>query len=353
MTLQDFHQSQGAKLANDGIPLHYGDLLKEYQAGLNDAILFDRSHEGRVQLFGNSRYEILNRMSTNKMVDMAAEEGRPTIFTNPTARIVDRIIAYNRDEHLLMITEPGRAEWLRDFLQRNIFFGDDARLVDITTMTKMFALHGAKADSIMQALGVDTNSVQALHGTEISIAGATIYAARRKQVSGSHWVFICPIDHAVAVYQTILEAGQAFGLIPAGSLTYNTLRIQAGRPARPELNTDYIPLEVGLWDEVSFSKGCYTGQEIIARMESRAKLAKTIVALELSQMVQAPAEVYYDGRSAGKLTSSVQAPTGELFAIAVLKTAFIEAGTELTVGDNQVQVKVKGLLGEQANYIQS
>jgi len=353
MNLQAFHQSQGATLASDGIPLHYGDLLKEYQAALNDAVLLERSHEGRLQLFGNSRYEILNRMSTNKMVDMAENEGRPTIFTNPTARILDRIVVYNRNEHLLMITEPGQADWLRNLLQRNIFFGDDARLVDITPLTKMFALHGAKADSIVAALGIETNSIVPLYGTEISIADATIYVARRKIISGSHWVFICPTEQAVAVYQAILQAGQAFGLIPAGSLTYNSLRIRAGRPARPELNTDYIPLEIGLWDEVSFTKGCYTGQEIIARMESRAKLAKTIVALELTQFVQAPAEIYHDGRSVGKLTSSVQAPTGEIFAMAVLKTDFIETGTELTVGENKVQAKVTGLLGEQAKYIQS
>lgn len=352
MNLQSFHQTQGATLAPDGIPLQYGDLLKEYQAALTDMVLLDRSHEGRVQLYGNSRYEILNRMSTNKMLDMAENEGRATIFTNPTARILDRIVAYNRNDHLLMITEPGRAEWLRDFLQRNIFFGDDARLVDSTPVTKMFALHGEKADSVMQNLGVDTESPHPLYGSETSIADATIYAARRKPVSGSHWVIICPAENAVAVYQAILVAGQADGLVPSGSLTYNTLRIRAGRPARPELNTDYIPLEIGLWDEVHFAKGCYTGQEIIARMESRAKLAKTIVALDLSKMVQAPAEVQYQGRSIGRLTSSVQAPTGEIFAIAIIKTEFIELGTELAVGEAKVLATVNRLLGEQANYIQ-
>ena len=70
----------------------------------------------------------------------------------------------------------------------------------------------------------------------------------------------------------------AHGLtIPAGSLTYNVLRIRAGRPGvGHELSTDYIPLELGLWDEVSFTKGCYTGQEIIARMESRGGWRKRL-----------------------------------------------------------------------------
>ena len=351
MALQNLHHSKGAVLAQDGIPLHYGDLLTEYKAALNAAIILDRSHEGRIQLFGKDRFELLNRMSTNKMVDMAAHEGRPTIFTNANARILDRVIAYNRDDHLLIITEPGRGEALTQFLQRSIFFNDDARPVNITPHTAQFALHGVKADVVLASLQPDTADISPLHGIEISLAGATIFAARRKSISGSHWLIVSPLDAAEAVYETLLQTGAAHGLMPAGSLTYNTLRIRAGQPARPELNTDYIPLEVGLWDEVSFAKGCYTGQEIVARMESRAKLAKTLVALDLSQFVEAPAEVKFEGKVVGKMTSSVQAPTGETFAMAILKTQAIEAGTPLTVGDNNQAATVKGLLGEQPDFI--
>jgi len=139
--------------------------------------------------------------------------------------------------------------------------------------------------------------------------------------------------------------------MPAGSLTYNTLRIRAARPARRELNSDYIPLEIGLWDEIHFAKGCYTGQEIIARMDSREKLAKTIVALDLSEWVQAPSDITLDGKSIGKLTSSVQAPTGDYFAIAVIKTQAIVKGTSVMVGS--VRATVLGLVGEQPDYIKS
>jgi tRNA-modifying protein YgfZ len=351
MRLQDLHRSKGAVLAQDGIPLHYGDLSAEYHAALNAAVILDRSHEGRIQLFGNDRFELLNRMSTNKMVDMAAHEGRPTIFINANARILDRVIAYNRDDHLLIITEPGRGEALTQFLQSNIFFNDDVRVVNITSNTAQFALHGKNADAVMAALHPATVHVSPLHSVEMSIAGATIFAARRKSISGSHWMIVSPLNLAEVVYEAILQTGIAHGLIPAGSLTYNTLRIRAGQPARPELNTDYIPLEVGLWDEVSFAKGCYTGQEIIARMESRAKLAKTIVALELSQFVEASAEVKFVGNVVGKMTSSVQAPTGEIFAIAIIKIQAIEAGTQLTVGANNQAATVRGLLGEQPDFI--
>lgn len=351
MNLQAVHQSHGAVLAADGIPLHYGDLAKEYEAGLNSAILLDRSHEGRVQLYGDSRFEILNRMSTNKMIEMQADEGRATIFTNPTARIIDRIVAYNREDHLLLLTEPGRNKWLHDFLQKNIFFGDDARLVDITPATNIFGLHGTTADAILSDCAVDVSTVSGMFGTVIQIDDATIYAVRRKSVSGSHWQLLVSKDDAPAVYEHIFETGQRHGLVAAGGITYNTLRIRSGLPARPELNTDYIPLEVGLWDEVSFAKGCYTGQEIIARMESRAKLAKTLVSLDLLTMIQAPVDVILDGSMIGKMTSSVQAPDGKIFAMAVIKTHAIETGTEVMIAG--IPATISGLIGEQPDFIKS
>ena len=344
MKLEELHKSLGATVAADGIPLHYGDLAKEYEAALNGAILLDRSHEGRVELSGKGRFELLNRMSTNKMTDMAADEGRGTVFINPTARVIDRIEAYNRPESLLLLAEPGRGAWLGDFLQKHIFFGDDAQPKDITSETKMLALHGAKAGAVMAELYPETASVNPQHGIQLD---ATLYAMRRKEIVGSHWALMIEPDAAVSIYEKLVQAGA----VPAGGLSYNTLRIRAGRPARPELSSDYLPLEIGLWDEVHFAKGCYTGQEIIARMESRSKLAKTIVALELESFVSAPAEILFEGRPIGTLTSSVQAPNGDIFAIAIIKTQHIEAATPITVGG--VDGKVQGLLGHQAKYIHS
>ncbi|MFN8450338.1 MAG: hypothetical protein U0521_17565 [Anaerolineae bacterium] len=136
-------------------------------------------------------------------------------------------------------------------------------------------------------------------------------------------------------------------LIPAGSLTYNVLRIRAGRPGvGRELSTEYLPLEVGLWDEVSFTKGCYTGQEIIARMESRGKLAKTIVALALDGWAEAPAKISLEGREIGVMTSSVRTPDGELVGIGVVKLAAAQPGADVLVADG-IAARITGLPGAQ------
>ena len=156
---------------------------------------------------------------------------------------------------------------------------------------------------------------------------------------------------AVAVHRRLLSMGSDFDPAPAGSLAYNILRIRAGRPAVLELSADYIPLEVGLWDEISFSKGCYTGQEIIARMESRQRLAKALVKVALASMVAAPANVQAQQKLVGRLTSSVLAPDGKIYALAVLKIGSAQAGTELTIGTDDIAAHVQSYAGAPPPFI--
>lgn len=342
MSLQTRYQELGAALAPDGIPLHFGNLKAEYHAALNGCVILDRSHEGRLRLTGADRFDLLNRMSTNNMLNMKPGEGRATIFTNANARILDRTMVYHQDEdNLLMFTSPGRGQAMADYLRRNIFFNDKVALHDLTPETNLFALHGIQADDIVKQVIPAATDVQNLSGLNAVIDGIPVFAGRIKPLVESAWIILVPSDAAKAVWNRFMEAGAK----PTGGITYNTLRIRAGVPAR-ELSTDYIPLELGLWDEVSFSKGCYTGQEIIARMESRNRLAKTIVRLELDEFTEAPAELYYQGKRAGMLTSSVKSPDDEVFAIGVVKPELAQVDTQLTLGDDK-PVRVSGLLGVQ------
>jgi tRNA-modifying protein YgfZ len=346
--LRDLHTAKGASLAPDGIPLHFGDLKAEYHAALEHAVLMERSHEARIEMAGKDNLNLMHRISTNDLMNMAAGEGRPTIFTNPNARILDRAVVHNANNRVIILGEPGRGNALTQYLQRNIFFGDEARVTNLATTTYEFDLHGPKADTIINLLVPDAASLPAYHSREIVLADTPVFIARRKALSGARWTIIMPIEAGVDIWSHIIERGAAHGLLPAGSLTFNTLRIRAGVPGvGRELSQDYIPLEVGLWDEISFKKGCYTGQEIIARMESRGRLANTIVALRLSAMIESPTDIYHEGRTAGRLTSSAVSPDGEIFAIGVIKVPLAQVGQTLLVGSEKIQAEVSMLVGAQ------
>lgn len=348
MSLHDTYMAQGAALAPDGVPLHFGNIKAEYEAALENAVIMDRSHEGRLEAHGRDRFNLIHRISTNDVLDMASGEGRPTIFTNATGRIIDRIMLYNRGESALITTEAGRGSAVFGYLQRQVFFNDEATFSDLSQTTRQFVLHGPQSDLVLETLAQGANKFPDLYGAEAVIADAPVYVARRKPISGSHWAIIVSAEHAEQVWLKILAQGAAFGLVPAGSLTYNALRIRAGRPASGrELTLDFIPLEAGLWDEVSFTKGCYTGQEIIARMESRNRLAKTMVRLKLESLVEAPQTLYLDGKPTGTLTSSVETPDGEILGVGFVKVAVAEPDQAFAIGETGVQTVIIELAGAQ------
>lgn len=352
--LQARYKMQGAELAADGIPLHFGDQAGEYQAGLETAILLDRSHEGRFTISGESRFDILNRISTNDMTGLRVDEARATIFTNANARILDRIIAVNRaDESLLVFAGPGRGGVIRDYLQRNIFFNDDANLSDLQTTSHQFALHGPFAQQVIAAISPTGSGMEKGEGTSVQIGTVSAYILRGEPISGTQWTIFVSVDEAVSVWDELSKIGETVGLRPSGGLVFNALRIRAGVPGiGRELSTEYIPLEVGLWDEISFSKGCYTGQEIIARMESRERLARTIVRLRLDTYVDTPSELFADGKNVGRITSSVTAPDGEVHAIGVIKLDYARPGTTLEAqASDGVSVTVSELLGVQPPFV--
>ena len=353
-TLNDVQTNQGAQLAPDNIPLHFGDQQVEYDAAQHRVALFDRSHEGRIQLTGNDRLEIIHRISTNDLHNMTPGEGRATVFTKANARIIDRLLVYNLPDTAFGLTEPGRGAALAGLLQKQIFFNDDATVTDITGQTAQFTLHGPAAADVLNTLDINADD-DALRATETTIGGADVIVARKKPLLAPYWsITVLDKDAAGDVWQAISAAGEPHGLQPAGSLTFNVLRIQSGRPAvGRELTPDYLPIEVGLWDEVSFSKGCYTGQEILARMESRNRVAKVLVRLQLRADLETPAPLLHDGRNAGTVTSSVTAPDGNVYAVGVVKTKvampdaqlITESGDTVTVIEHAAAAPPPVMLG--------
>lgn len=347
--LRDTLIQHGAVLAPDGIPLHFGDQAAEYEAALSSAVLLNRSHEGRLELRGRDRLALPHRMSTNALEGLKPGTGSASIFTNPNARILDRAVFFQAEDRARVITEPGRGPALLTYLQRNIFFNDEVEVSDQTAATAQFALHGPKAEALVERLAPGAANWPVFGHGEVTLDGISFWLARSKPLSGSHWTLVCAADDAGPLWNALITQGAPEGLRPAGSLLYNILRVRAGRPGvGRELSETYIPLEVGLWDEVSFQKGCYTGQEIIARMESRGKLARLLVQVQLEKPLDAPADIFLDGHSIGTLTSSAVTPNGEPFGLAVLKTSAFgndPAGLNVHIGNEAIAAQVMGPAG--------
>lgn len=347
MNLSSVWQAWGATLAPDGIPLHYGNVADEVRHAEQGALLLDRSHEGRLLITGESRLSIVNRMSTNALSALTEGRGTPTLLTNANARIIDRLEAYPYGEGVLYLSGAGRGQSVHDYLQRNIFFNDHANIANLAAETCQLALHGASVGAIVAQFLPSAPNLPVYACASFAFEGATIFAFQRKPLQGAHWAFIVPYAQAEAFATHLLAQDSVQA---GGSLAYNALRVRAGIPANAELSLDYIPLELGLWDEVSFSKGCYTGQEIIARMDSREKLARVMVALHPAQAVaNGTALINADGQSVGDVTSAMAVEGLGVFALGVLKVAYATEGTMLHTPEG-VAVTVGAWLGTYPNW---
>ena len=123
------------------------------------------------------------------------------------------------------------------------------------------------------------------------------------------------------------------GMMQIDEATFDYLRIEAGLPRfGHELSEDYIPLETGLWNDVSFAKGCYIGQEIIARMESRGKLAKKLVRFSAESPLTA-GDITSNGKKAGTLTSVANAEHGSV-ALGYVRTKVLDSAEAILQAGN-------------------
>lgn len=303
-----------------------------YTAAHATAVLTDRSDLGMLKISGETRLDLLNRMSTQKLVDMASGSGAATVLTTDIGRIIDRLIVYVSSDTLYVLTSDNNADAVARYLMRYVFFQDDFQMQDISAQTAVFGIYGPLAADRVSAAGFPDVDMPLHHWREAEIAGATAFLHRTDPIHGGGFFVMCTAEDRDAVWEQLISTG----LMVAEPAAFDFLRIEAGLPRfGRELTGDYIPLEANLWDDVSFNKGCYIGQEIIARMESRGKLAKKLVALRPATPVPAGSELISDGKKAGSITSVAEGPDGPV-ALGYVKTSLLDGA--LAVGDTAVAV---------------
>ena len=300
------------------------------EAAQKTAVYTDRSDLGTLKITGATRLDLLNRMSTQKLVDLPSGSGAATVLTTDIGRIIDRLLLYASSDTVYALTGENNAEAIARYLMRFVFFNDDFHIQDISPETAVFGIYGPQAAHILgEELGFPEVDIPLHHWREAEIGGTTAYLHHTDPINGAGYFVMCE----TVVRDTLAQQLQASSLTHADQAAFDYLRITAGLPRfGHELTQEYIPLEANLWDDVSFNKGCYIGQEIIARMESRGKLAKQLTKLRLSAPVDAEATLTAAGKKAGTLTSVAVGPE-DVVGLGYVKTAVLDASTELYAGD--------------------
>lgn len=297
-----------------------------YEAPAAGAAFYVHRDCGALLLEGTDRHDFLQRQSTNDIRNLRKDSVLTTVLTSPTARIIDVLILLEDADALQILTLPGRAAATAQFLRSRIFFMDKVVLRDRSSDVCQIDVMGARYVELLNRVGI---SVPALGEVGHEEAG------------GIHLIVIRPgafIGHGSRLLVSASLQEQAIELLLGAEIeqlsraAYEVLRVEAGVPGPSgELAEEYSPLEVGLEYAVSDSKGCYTGQEVIARQITYDKVTRHLVGLALSAPVQVGAAVQSDGRTIGAVTSYAHSPRFGDIALAVLKRPHDEPGAQVAI----------------------
>ena len=302
-------------------------LTSDYTAIVRGAGFRPLEQPGYLTIDGDDRIDFLNRQTTNDVNELSPGRAVRTVLTSPTARIQDLLSLLWDDGSLVALCLEGRAAQTARHLRGKIFFMDKVAIQDQSQRFAQFQLDGPGAPRVLAALGLaQPPALDAI--ADFRIGDASLRVLGQRGWAGSSYRLVIPAETAADLTLALEQAGA----VRTSTALYEVLRVEGG-VAGPdsELTEDYNPLEAGLGDIVSERKGCYTGQEILARQISYDKVTKRLAGLKLATAVSTPAVVAADGRSVGEITSSVVSPRFGPIALAYLKRPTYEPGSRVVV----------------------
>jgi len=302
--------------------------LEAYQAAIQHGAYFSQPNAGFLRLGGSDRIDFVQRQSTNDLRQLSPEHSLLTVLTSPTARILDVLCLIDEGETLGVITLPGRQAETARFLRSRIFFSDQVSISDLSSDYEQVLVVGPQAAKILEAAD--------LHAPELNVVEAMNFKGQPLNVIALEILFgigFCLFAPSTLV-EILLSTLAKVGAFPLDVDTFETLRVESGQPGPVgEFQDEYTPLEISGQKMISNSKGCYTGQEIIARQITYDKVTKHLSGIKLDGAVEAGKALLADGKPVGTLTSVINSPRFGWIGLGVVRRPFDDLGRHLTISD--------------------
>ena len=313
--LQSKHAALHARFGDyfgAALPAEYDGTAAEWQRGRETAALFDTNYHAVFTLSGPDRARYLNAVTSGDIRGLTPGRGTPGLLLNSQGHILAELDTLAEEERFLLLTHAMVAGRTYETLDKYIIM-DDCALADATSEWATCALEGPRAGEALAAVcPVRLDSLPLFGHQAGEIAGVACRVLRRAHFDQPGAEILAPRAAMGAVWDALDAAVRAAGGGPAGWDAINALRIQAGmRWFGSDFGDTVIPHEAGL-DEthISYTKGCYTGQEIVERVRSRGKLNRWLVRLEFSGAAppERGAKLEAAGKTWGEVTSCAYSP---------------------------------------------
>jgi folate-binding protein YgfZ len=334
--LDDTHAGAGVRwIELDGwrVPADFGDPAGEYASLRRGAGLLDLSLRGKLQLLGPDRVAFLDGMVSNDVRGLRPGEGCNAAKLSLNGKMEGGMHVLCLADALWCDIDPGAAAAVQAALARHLIM-EDVRIVDVTGTWALIAVQGPEAARTLAAAGCDTTSLGApLQHAASSVHGTAVRIVRNDHTGEGGFDMWVEAAAAPGVWLALVERG---GARPVGMTALDVRRIEAGIPwFGSEITTERFPMEAGLesgW--ISSTKGCYLGQETIARIHFQGHVNNRLCGLVFDDGVPPPraATVWRDDKRVGAVTSAATSPRlGRAVALAIVHRTAAEVGTELAV----------------------
>jgi folate-binding protein YgfZ len=345
LSLHFLHEQSGARFQDVGgreVVAGYGDEEAEYQAARQAVALHDASYREALRITGEDRTSFLHGMVTQDVKGLAPGTAAYTALITVKGAMVADARLLKREADLVLDVEPGHGAKVKEFLEK-FLISEDAELHEATGELAILRLLGPRTAGLLEAaLGGPSAPLPQDATRAVTLAGQPVLLVGNTALEPHGVDLVVPRGGLEAVWRALTGAGAK----PLGFHALEQLRVEAGVPRYGQDMVDTtIPLEANLTHAISYQKGCYIGQEVIARATFRGHMNRKLSGLLLGETEAAPGtELKKDGKKVGWLTTVVRSPRkGQRVALGYVHRDHLEPGTVLTLGEGPAEATVAAL----------
>jgi tRNA-modifying protein YgfZ len=311
-----------------------------FRAALHEAVMVDRSEYGMVLIKGKDALDLLHRLSTNDLLAAGPGHTLSTVFTTEKGKIFDYVKLFLQQNAIIAVTSQKNEKRFIERIEKYVFM-EEVVLVDITCSHSMISLIGPRAYSTLsEVFNVELTPGGSTEGecqSGRSIIGWT------REFDTDFIDVITESDRSEGVRRAILGWKGGGTIQEIDAQVYDTFRISRGIPAfGSELAELWNPYEVGLAHAISFKKGCYTGQEVIARLNAYDKVQRKLVGLVFRDSIPESGgtrELFKGADRVGTITSrSGIAVDGRFMALGIVNKQSVHTQDRLALKSNQGEI---------------
>lgn len=319
------------------MPAHYGDMAAEHRAVRQAVGLADLSHRGKLRVTGDDRVKWLQSVISNDVLMLQPGQGCYSSLLTHKGKMLTYFRLYMQTDAVMLEDAGEIGETTFQALRKFLLYGTKAKMENCAESWGLLLISGPKTPHVVQsAFGVDVADLQPVNFVTAQIGGTTALVLRTEETGEVDIELLLPAVGLSTAWSTVMEAGAKFGIKPIGTQARETLRLEAGLPkAGPDLNEDIVPPEANLEGKAfSLNKGCYPGQEVVARMDTYGSVRRHLVGIVMkdSTVPAREAKLFAGDREVGWISSAVRSlQLGQVIAFGFPLRDFSKPGTALSV----------------------